>query len=122
MTDKRIGKIYTNTIKKLRIRLKKSDDCMKRSTNNPDYIYMLGNSCIKPNMKKFKSRKTQKKYRKHKHHNKSHKRRLHQKGGIGGAGNFVNSANSFTSALREVQPPPSVLPWEGHFSRNFANL
>jgi hypothetical protein len=121
MTDKRIGRLYTKTIKKLRLRLKKSEDCMKRTTNNPDYIYMLGNKCIKPSIKKSRGRRTHKKYRINKHHNKSHKRRFHHKGGSL-TGNLVNSANTFTAGLKEVQPPVSVLPWEDSFSRNATKL
>ena len=121
MTDKRIGRLYANTIKKIRVRIKKSEDCMKRTTNNPDYIYMLGNSCIKPTIKKTRGRKTYKKYRKNKYHNKSNKQRFHHKGG-NLTGNLVNGVNTFTAGLREVNPSVSVLPWEGSFSRNAMKL
>ena len=121
MTDKRIGKLYDKTIKKLTLRLKRSEECMKRSTNNPDYIYMLGNNCIKPDTKKTRRRKTYKKYKKVKRHNKSHKRRFHHKGGSV-YGNVENSVNTFTAGLREVPQPVDVLPWEGAFTKNFVRV
>ena len=121
MTNKRIGKLYDKTIKKLSLRLKRSENCMKRSTNNPDYIYMLGNNCIKPDIKKSKHHRTYKKYKRVKRHNKSHKRRFRHKGGSV-SGNVVNGVNTFTAGLREVQPPVSVLPWEGAFTNNFGRV
>ena len=124
MTDKRIGKVYNRVIDNITKKLKKQRDCMKRATNNPDYIYMLGNKCIKPDVKSRKHHK----YRKATHKNmkkirnkKSKRVKYNQKGG-GLIGNLVNGTNVLASGIREVQPPPSVLPWEDNFTRNFLKL
>ena len=112
MTDKRIGKIYNSVINNITKKIKTQNNCMKRVTNNPDYIYMLGNKCIKPNTKSRRNHRYNKKY-----NNKKSKRVKYQRGGV--FGNLQNGTNVITSGIREVSPPVSVLPWEGHFTRNF---
>ena len=115
MTDRRIGKVYNLAVKNVTKKLQTKIDCMKHVTNNPDYIYMLGNKCIKPDIKTRKTRKykkTSRKFMKKRHNKKSKYVKYNQKGG-GFFGNLVNGTNVLTSGIREVQPPPSVLPWEG---------
>ena len=124
MTDMRIGKIYTSTIDKIAKSVRTSQRCMKRSTNNPDYIYMLGNKCIKPvvkSRKPHKHPKMSKKHMKKRRNKKSHRVKYNQRGGDL-FGNVVNGANVFTSGIREVSPPPSVLPWEGSFTRDYLKM
>jgi hypothetical protein len=55
MTDKRIGRVYKSVINKITKKIKTQHNCMKRATNNPDYVYMLGNKCIKPVIKSKKN-------------------------------------------------------------------
>ena len=124
MTDKRIGKVYNSVINNITKKIKTQHNCMKRATNNPDYIYMLGNKCIKPDVKSRKHRKYRKVTHKHmkKIRNKKSKRvKSNQRGG-GIFGNIQNGTNILTSGIREVQPPPSVLPWEDNFTRNFLKM
>lgn len=124
MTDKRIGRVYKSVINKITKKIKTQHNCMKRATNNPDYVYMLGNKCIKPDVKSTKQTKYRKSTLKHmkKRRNKKTKRvKYNQKGG-GLFGNLVNGTNVLTSGIREVSPPPSVLPWEGNFSRNYFKI
>jgi hypothetical protein len=52
---------------------------------------------------------------------KSRRVRYNQKGGAL-IGNLINGTNVLTSGIREVAPPPSVLPWEGNFTRNFLKM
>lgn len=118
MTDRRIEKIYNSTINNITNRVKKSNQCMNRATNNPNYIYLLGNKCIKPDVKSRKKRKQSKRYMKKKGNRKTHRVKLRQKGG-GLFGNVINGVNGLTSGVREVLPPQSVLPWEGNFNRKF---
>lgn len=124
MTDKRIGKVYDSVINKITKKIKTQHNCMKRATNNPDYIYMLGNKCIKPDVKSKKHsrhRKATQKHMKKRRNKKSRRVRNHQKGGAL-LGNMINGANVFKSGIQEVAPPPSVLPWEGNFTRNFLKM
>ena len=124
MTDKRIGRVYDSVIHNITKKIKTQDHCMKRATNNPDYVYMLGNKCIKPDVKSTKQSRYRKATRKHmkKRRNKKSKRvKYNQKGG-GLYGNMVNGVNGLTSGIREISPPASVLPWEGNFSRNYFKI
>lgn len=124
MSGRRIGKLYKSTIDKIAKRVNTSQRCMKRSTNNPDYIYMLGNKCIKADVKSRKNNrytKISKKYMKKGRNQKSRRVKHNQRGG-GLYGNVVNASNILTSGIREVLPPPSVLPWEGNFTRNFFKI
>ena len=124
MTDKRIGAIYNSVVSNVTKKLNTQRNCMKRVTNNPEHIYMLGNKCIKPIVKSRKLnryKKTSRKYKKKGVNKKSKNVKYKQKGG-GLFGNIVNGANVLTSGIREIQPPPSVLPWEGNFTRNFFKM
>ena len=119
MTDKRIGRDYNSMIHNITKRIKKQQTCMKRATNNPDYIYMLGNKCIKPTIKSKKHRKMTNKNKKRRGQ-KSHRVKYRHKGG-GLFQNSINGINSITSGIREIVPPQNVLPWEGNFKQSYLN-
>ena len=123
MTDKRIGRDYNSMIHNITKRTKKQQSCMKRATNNPDYIYMLGNKCIKPVIKSRKHKKHHKLSNKHKKRRGqgSHRVKYRHKGG-GIFQNSWNGINGVVSAIREVPAPQNVLPWEGNFKQNYLSL
>ena len=120
MTDKRIGKIYSSVINNITKKIKTQNNCMKRVTNNPEHIFMLGNKCIKPDIKSKKRKNYSKstyKRMKNKRNKKSKRAKYLQRGG-GFIPNIQNGVNGLISGIRQVNPPPSVLPWEGNFIRN----
>jgi hypothetical protein len=121
MSDKKIGRVYKSLITTVAKRTKKQQNCMKRATNNPDYIYMLGNNCIKPvikSRKNIRQRKVSNKRVKRGRNQKSRRVKYRQKGG-GLYGNIVNSVNNFKSGILEEPQSQNVHPWEGNFARNF---
>jgi hypothetical protein len=124
MTDKRLGREYNSMIHNITKRKNKQQTCMKRATNNPDYIYMLGNKCIKPMIKSRKHYKHHKMSNKHIKKRKNHKSRRvkyrHNGGGL--YQNTINGINVFTSGIREINTPKNVLPWEGNFSTGYSSL
>ena len=122
MTDKRVGRVYNSMIHNITKRIKKQQSCMKRATNNPDYIYMLGNKCIKPIIKSRKNNRHRKLSNKHnKRGTRSHRVKHRHRGG-GVYQNSMNGINGLISGIREVQRPSNVLPWEGHLTRNFLQV
>jgi len=122
MTDKRLEKDYNTMIYNINKRTKKQLSCMKRATNNPDYIYMLGNKCIKPIINSRKHRRHHKLSNKHnKKGKKSHRVKYRRRGG-GVYQNVTNSYNGLISGIREEQPPPNVLPWEDNLKQNFSKV
>jgi len=142
MADKKIGRVYNSLIRNINNKINKQQACMKVATNNPDYIYMLGNKCIKPTptRRSVKRRRGAKKYttnvrRKNKNKNKSQKK--NQRGGstgMGGVtgigtvlplynqGNISNAMLGLKSGLLEQPASQNVLPWEGHFPPNYFKL
>jgi hypothetical protein len=121
MSDKKLGRVYKSLITNVTKRTKKQQNCMKRATNNPDYIYMLGNKCIKPVIKSRKNKRHHKVSNKRVKKGRSQKSRrvkYRQRGG-GLYGNIVNGTNVFRTGILEEPRPQSVLPWEGNFTRDF---
>jgi hypothetical protein len=124
MSDKKLGRIYKSLITNVTKRTKKQQNCMKRATNNPDYIYMLGNKCIKPVIKSRKiirHRKVSNKRVKKGRNQKSRRVKYRQKGG-GLYGNIANSVNDFKSGILEEPRSQNVLPWEGNFAQKYESV
>jgi hypothetical protein len=123
-SPKKIGAVYNSLISNVTKRSKKQQRCMKRSTNNPDYIYMLGNKCIKPIVKSKRNMKhhnVPNKRLKHRYKQKTRRVKYNQKGG-GVYGNATNALNAIRAGLLEIHRPPNVFPWEGQFARDYLNI
>jgi hypothetical protein len=124
MSYNKIGKVYKSFVTNVTKRTNKQQKCMRRSTNNPDYIYMLGNKCIKPVVKSRKNnrrRNVSNKRVKRGRAQKSYRTKYRQRGGDL-YGNITNSVNTLRSGILELQPFQKVLPWEGHFTRDFKHI
>jgi len=124
MSYKKIGRVYDSLITNVTNRTKKHQRCMKRTTNNPDYIFMLGNKCIKPDVrsKKNRSRRNVSNKRvKRGYKKKSYRVKYRQKGG-GLYGNIENAGNALRTGILQIQSASNVLPWEGHFTKNAATI
>jgi hypothetical protein len=120
MTDRRIGKIYNSVINNITKKIKTQTNCMKRVTNNPEHIYMLGNKCIKPDVKSRKRNGYRKitHNRMKKRRNKKSKRVKYSQRGGSSFPNVTNFINSVKAGVTEIPPPAGVLPWESHLTRN----
>jgi hypothetical protein len=119
MTRRNLESMYGKYIKMVDNQLTRNEKCMKRPSNNPDFIYLLGNKCIKPNGSKHIKRKKYTKLSKSKTHKRVKKRRNSRtyKGG-GLYGNIVDGYNTLSHGLQSTPIPASSHPnpWAGQLT------